>query len=103
MRAEQGPCEPIKGCIYAKLESNSEPESARELQWEPERAIESQGEIKQEQKRASESQSGSPSYPFGRLVTKKASLTSKNTCSLIQGRGLLSVTSANFAAIEPAL
>ena len=32
MRAEQGPCEPIKGCIYAKLESNSEPERARVCQ-----------------------------------------------------------------------
>ena len=31
MRAEQGPCEPIKGCIR-KLESNSEPERARVCQ-----------------------------------------------------------------------
>ena len=31
MRAEQGPCEPIKGSI-PKLESNSEPERARVCQ-----------------------------------------------------------------------
>ena len=42
MRAEQGPCEPIKGCIYAKLESNSEPERARVCQRVAVRASESQ-------------------------------------------------------------
>ena len=42
MRAEQGPCEPFKGCIYAKLESNSEPERARVCQRVAVRASESQ-------------------------------------------------------------
>ena len=41
MRAEQGPCEPIKGCIR-KLESNSEPERARVCQRVAVRASESQ-------------------------------------------------------------
>ena len=47
MRAEQGPCDPIKGpvsqsrAVYAKLESNGEPERARVCQRVAVRASES--------------------------------------------------------------
>ena len=62
MRAEQGPCD-----VYAKLESNSEPERARVCQevavraseqpeWESQRAIESQRETGRDPVRARESQ-----------------------------------------------
>ena len=56
MRAVQGPCEPIKGCVYAKLESNSEPERARVCRRVAVRASESHREPARDRERSSKSQ-----------------------------------------------
>ena len=60
MRAEKGPCELIKGCIYAKLESNGEPERARVCQRVAVRArvgvTESHREPERDRERSSKSQ-----------------------------------------------